>query len=288
MCETVDIAVRDMIKSEEMREYFRELLKEQTTEIVSSINFAEKKKEQQEIFDLREKISQEKETREELERKVSELKKENSNLQKILEVKDSKMIEYLEYQGELKKENAKLVIQNKQLAASLMDEQEKSEKNQSALEEEKRKISDELKDYEDKFSLVYNLYNVYCLLPTNIKQRICNIFADENIYSMIVAVSNWNSIEGLWGFTKRRIIEDENEGLSELVDLFMESFRLYSVIDGSKRYELIIPGIGDRFDSDKHSIKGVKTDGIVEKVLLTGIYDSLLKKTVFKAVVQIQ
>lgn len=287
MCESVENAVRNMMKSEEMREYFQELLKKQTTEIVSSINYADKKKEQQEILDLREKISQEKETRVELERKISELAKENSDLKNVLEANAFEMKKCLEYKGKLEKENSELVIQKEQLATSLIDEQKKLEKIQSTLEAEKQKISEELKNYEDRFSLIYNLYKVYCSLPINIKQRICNIFADDNIYSMIVAVSKWDSIEGLWGFTKRRIIEDENEGLSELVDLFIKSFKLYSVIDGSGRYELITPCVGDRFDSDKYSIKGIKTDGVVEKVLLRGIYDSISKKIIFKAVVQI-
>lgn len=269
--------VMDMIKSEEMRSYFLELLHEQTEEIISAINSVDAKRVQGDVSKLETQLSQ----------KIEEHNEQKQNLQTLLDEKNAEIKKFSERQAKMEKKNSELIIKNEELKCYLSEERANSKKSQLALEEEKSQLLEKLKEYESNFSVLYHLHDTYKLLPSNIKQRISNIFTNDNVYSMIVTVSDWNNIEGLWGFTKRRIIEDEQEGLEEVVNLFIESFNLFSIIEGSGRYKLINPSVGDRFDSDKHSIKGIKTDGKIEKVLLSGIYDAASKKTVFKAVVQI-
>ena len=64
-------------------------------------------------------------------------------------------------------------------------------------------------------------------------------------------------------------------------------FEVYYLFDDKKRYQLINPDIGLRFDSDKETIKGTKTDGTVEKVLLKGIEDVINPQILFKAIIEV-
>lgn len=288
MGEKARIAIIDFMKSDEMRDFFKEVLQEQTEEIVSAINSVDEKRIQGDIDELRNQVSREKQICSDIKQKNSELILQNKNLQLMLGEKIKEVENLSEQNSELEMKISTLELQNGQLNQLFENEKASTEQCRFTWEEEKRVMSDKLVSFEERFSTINTLYEQYNGLPISVKQRISNIFANDNVYSIIVAVSDWNSIEGLWGFIKRRIIEDEKEGLSELINVFTESFSLYSLIEGTGRYKLIIPNIGDRFDSDIHSIKGIKTDGVIEKVLLTGIYDFVSKKIVFKALVQIQ
>lgn len=287
MGEKTKNVIVDMLKSDEMKAYFRELLNEQTSEIVSSIESTEKKKENEEILLLKKEIEKYRQEHEEFKQKLSESELIRLNLESNLDGKETEINKLSACLRKIEEENAELKSNNEQLASDLLDEKAKIKDVKQTLETEILSLSKKLEEYTSFFEDAYGLYTHYNSLPLSLKQRMSNIFVNDNVYSMISVVSNWNCIEGLWGFTKRRIIEDENDGLDELVCLFSKAFELYSVIDGNDRYGLISPCIGEKYDSDKHSIKGIKTDGVIEKVLLDGIYDSISKKTVFKAVVQV-
>ena len=63
---------------------------------------------------------------------------------------------------------------------------------------------------------------------------------------------------------------------------------MYQLFAGNEKYQAIRPDIGSKFDSDLHSIKGIRTDGVISNVLLVGIYDMGAKKVIFKAVVKVR
>ena len=273
--------LRDLLNSNELHEYVETLLKEQTEEIINLIRtemntFAVSE-------DLESKFENEREINNELTLEINELKKENELYKKMIEdnTSENKTLK-------LKVEDAE--TEKLQLNA----EKEKIENNlnnikqQILCEKEEKEIAlKKANEYEKNFKIAENIYALYQKIPENIKQRVSNIFKGGNRYSFIVAVSDWNNIEGLWGFVKRRIIEEDAEGISELIDLFSNSFELFSLINANTRYVLLKPTVGEHFDSDKHSIKGIKTDGQIEKVLLNGIYDVEMKRTIFKAVVEV-
>lgn len=235
------------------KEYVEKLLNEQTAEIIKAFNKVDKERQCNDIQKLKGQLSQAEEQYAQLETKVDSFQK-----------------------------------QNEELAAALEEESSNARKKIDDLKQEKEKLISQIEEYENKYACIDKVYNCYIELPEKIKRRITNIFANGNLYSIIVAVSDWKGIEGIWGFTKRRIIEDENEGIAELISLFEAAFHMFTLIDGNKKYELISPKVGERYDSDRHSIKGIKTDGIIKEVLLSGIYDSVSNKTMLKAVVQIQ
>ena len=250
----------ELLNSNELHEYVETLLNEQTEKIINSVRtemntFAVSE-------DLESKFENERKINNELTLEINELKKENELYKKMIE------------------DNA---LENKALKLKV----EEAEKEKIQLNAEKEIALEKANEYEKNFKIAENIYALYQKIPENIKQRMNNIFKGGNRYSFIVAVSDWNNIEGLWEFVKRRIIEEDAEGISELIDLFSNSFELFSLINANTRYVLLKPTAGERFDSDKHSIKGIKTDGQIEKVLLNGIYDMEMKKIIFKSVVEV-
>ena len=243
----------EIIQLDKIQEYVEKLLNEQTAEIIKAFNKVDEERQCDDIQKLKSQLDQAEKQYAQLERKVDSLQE-----------------------------------QNEKLAAALKEERSNARKKTDDWEQEKEKLISKIDEYENKYACIDKVYSCYIELPEKIKRRITNIFANGNLYSIIVAVSDWKGIEGIWGFTKRRIIEDENEGIAELISLFEAAFHMFTLTGGNEKYELITPKVGERYDSDRHSIKGIKTDGIIKEVLLSGIYDSVSNKTMLKAVVQIQ
>lgn len=288
MGEKAKNAIMEIMKSDDMRAYFEELLKGQTSEIIAVFTAKEEDSFVEEIHKLKEKLEKEQEQNRMLLLKNQELETARDHFEESYE-DIKRAFEKLQQEKIAVEERATaLKKQSEQFDLKIIEQKEQADRELQIVKSEKDSAINKLKDYEGKYSCISVAYSNYKSLPERVKQRMSNIFVRDSIYSFIVAVSDWNSIEGIWSFTKRRIIEDETEGVRELVDLFVNSFVLYSKIDGSGKYELIIPKVGERFDSDKHSIKGIKTDGQIQDVLLEGIFDNTTQKAVFKAVVQIQ
>ena len=143
-------------------------------------------------------------------------------------------------------------------------------------------------DYESKFKDILNAYSLYYELSDEIKMRLKNIFGLNNIRCFIAATTEWNNVEGLWNFAKRRIVENEIDDAKGLVYLFRFLFQQYIQNVNNNGLELITPSIGERYDSDKHTILGVKTDGVVSKVLIDGIYNKSDNKVVFRSLINVQ
>lgn len=281
-------AIMDILKSDDMRAYLEELLRGQTTEILSKIHELEENESGEEIQELKKLLHEEQEKNRGLALKIQELEISNNHFSELYEDKKSESERVLQLKQESDNEVALLKKQNKQLETMISEEKLKSDVELQKEKTEKAAVISKLEEYENKYACIDRAYSNYKSLPERVKQRMGNIFVRDNIYAFIVAMSDWNNIEGIWSFTKRRIIEDEKDGVKELVELFTEAFALFALIDGTGRYELINPLVGERFDSDKHSIKGIKTDGQIDEVLLSGIFDSTTKKVIFKAAVQIQ
>lgn len=288
MGEKAKNAIMEILKSDDMRVYFEEILKGHTAEILSAFTAKEESSFVEEIRELKKKLEKEEEKNKSLLLNNQELETTRDHFKELYEDRKRTCEKVQQQKLVVEEQVAVLQKQNEQFNLRIKDQKEQADRKLQIAKSEKESAIKKLEDYEDKYSCINLAYSNYKSLPESVKQRMSNIFARDSIYSFIVAVSDWNSIEGIWSFTKRRIIEDETEGLGELVDLFVNSFILYSQIDGSGKYELISPKIGERFDSDKHSIKGIKTDGQIQDVLLKGIFDNTTKKAVFKAVVKIQ
>ena len=264
----------EILKSEEAKKYFKDILHDQTDSIVNEIQIQFKNTENDDLQNIKmildEEISRNKKLKQELADITSDIEDNKKEIQDVL------------------KKNAKLVLK--------LEEKEKyihqiEHDYTNSLNKEKQQIKKVMEDFhaiETKYELIENTYALYNNLPDNIKMRMSNIFKKNNIYNFIVALSDWNNIEGIWGFIKRRIIEDECEALTDLIKLFLLGFSIYTLAEEKEKYILIQPKEGERYNSDEQSIKGIKPDGIIERVLLDGVFDLNSNKVLLKAVVELR
>lgn len=280
--------ILDMLKSDDVREYFQQLFKEQTSELLLSLRKLEESEHAEEIQELKKQLCDEREINKSLSLKVQELECSYSRFSEFCEDKKRELNIISEQKRICENEAILLKNQNEHLKTKMSEAIIKCEEELQREKKENIKLTFKIDKYEKKYSWIESAYMNYQALHESVKQRLSNIFLRDDIYSFIVAMSDWNNIEGIWSFTKRRIIEDENKGVNGLVTLFSDAFTLFNIIEGNGRYKLINPKVGESFDSDIHSIKGIKTDGLVEEVLLCGIYDSIAKKPIFKAVIRIK
>ena len=222
--------------------------------------------------------------------KVEDLEKININLSKTNAIlseqcKDfekkiqEKTTEYDKVKNDSENAIRKLNEKNEKLEKQILDVKKQ---NEIYLEE-----YDEINEKYRKFNSIDSAFSLFQDLPESIKTRMENIFDDSNILRFVVKLKEWVCIEGLWGFIKRRIIEDEKESLDKLKKLFILVFDIYRDLNANNRYSLYEPSIGEKFDSDKHSIIGTKTDGYIDETLLNGIFDNVNNKCLFKAIVKV-
>lgn len=258
MNEKTKKAITEVLQSREMKKYFDDFFEHQTEEIKKMLlDTRTEEQNQQNLEELRDELLHKQDTIQILQEKIDKLEKENLN-----------------YEEKMK--NHDMVVQNCEDFKLQLE----------ASESEKEKILMRKKEYDDRYQKIEAAYEAYQSLPEDMKQRTCAIFGKGDLYSFIKASVEWHNIEGIWEFTKRRIIEEAEEA-DRIKTLFELMFEVYYLFDDKKRYQLINPDIRLRFDSDKETIKGTKTDGIVEKVLLKGIEDVINQKILFKAIIEV-
>lgn len=286
MEEALKKEVIDLIKSEEMRVYFEELISRQTEEIRKSSKAVN---DYNQTNQLKQELIQEKSKNSALEQQIKELKKMNTHYMQLLEEKQNeceverKKAKSFEIQlNSIERENETKEIEYRENERIYREQIQKVEEEKLVLEEKNR-------IYVDKYSAIESASLAYQNLSENMKSRISNVFKDGNMYAMIVAAGDWGNITGIWNYVKRRIIEEEGKmDVNNLKKIFRFVFEAYSEINPNCEYKLISPEVGEKFDSDLQSIKGTKTDGRIEEVLLEGIFAENSRKVIEKALVKVQ
>lgn len=279
--------VVDIIKSDEIKEYLEQILGEQTSSIARIINKGNEVKSSERLIQLNDQLIKEVSKRESAEKLISIHEKDSVVFkQKNIELTDQcislegKIAEITDELDKTKTEYAQCTSQQDRMIATLRSQ---INDGQNAI----KAVEDELLSYKQKYMKIEEAYSLYSSLSMDVKQRIKNIFGIDNIYFFVGAATKWDNVDGIWNFAKRRVIE-ENDDASLLVELFSFLFYSFCNCTGNHTYCLINPDVGERFDSNRHSIKGTKTDGVVQMVLIPGIFDIPANKTVNKAVITVQ
>lgn len=230
-------------------------------------------------------------------------------IEKIVNKKLSEKIGEIVKENE--KDNKKIILENEELKRQIKDikqeyelkvnEYEKnSEKIISENEELKRQLKDIKQGYElkvNEFEKIKKKYNpietimkLYDNLSSEIKKNIYNIYGNRSVYSIICSLGNSSNILGMMKFVRNRIIEEKMENINELKEILYISVEIYNNIniENENKYELISCNVGEKFNSDLFSIKGVKTSGNVKKELLKGIRDLKNTKVEYKALIEVE
>lgn len=148
-------------------------------------------------------------------------------------------------------------------------------------------ILSETKKMHEPYKSFDDAYDMFQKLSSETKQRLSNIFENHEIGGFIAAGMQWENIEGIWNFIRRKVIENENYDLIELHNIFLFFFEKYNQQKDVATYRLINPNRGMQYDSDKHVIIGTKTDGIIKEVALEGIENVKTKRIINKALIKV-
>lgn len=161
--------------------------------------------------------------------------------------------------------------------------------NELQLEIDKRKkIELSLDDYVHQFSDINQVLEIYRTFSQEIRDQLKGIFGLGEGCEVIVALSKWGHIQEVWNFAKRRIIESPDASDTTWNEFFKSCLKIFQKTNRDKKIDFINPEEESKYDSDYESSIGIKTDGIVEKILLVGAKDSVKQEIAFKALVKLK
>ena len=276
--------IRDL---DDLREYFETLLKNQTLDIEEIFNKSINSLHNSELTELKVCLASEKDKNKELLSSIQSLVSERDHYKALYEEINADRLSFQKQNTALiEKANSK-DSEIEKLRKNIIELNNNSDIQIQNLNNENKEIKDVLNEFNNKYFKINKTYMTYLGLSESIRQRLFNIFGNGDIYLFLSSLTELTTIEELWGFVKRRIIASEDECLGELCMFFNEAFDLFRLFSVHNKYELIIPKQGDSFDSDYHSIMGIKTDGNVQKLLLPGIIDYSSNKVIFKALISV-
>lgn len=271
-------AVIDLIKSDEIREYLQDMFDQQTDRIsnlVATQRSSEMEQLVKECEALKEKIGN-------FEIEISIQNQEND----ILRQKNKEVSDKLEESEDSLK---KLIEESKEQQSKIEIIEKEKKDSEEQLQQRIAAVSKELEVYKNNFELASDIMCIFTTLSEDTVSRLRNVLGNGSIYDLLVKASEWRNIEVVWEYTKRRIIEqDHNDDNEKLKALMVKLIEVNQSCTNGRGIEIIVPGKGEKFDSDVHSIVGIDTDGVISKVLLFGIRDKITKKTIYKALVKVE
>ena len=154
--------------------------------------------------------------------------------------------------------------------------------------DKRKKIELSLNDYVHQFSDINQVLELYRTFSQEIRDQLKGIFGLGEGCEVIVALSKWGNIQEVWNFAKRRIIESPDASDTTWNEFFKSCLKIFQKTNRDKQIDFINPEEESKYDSDYESSIDIKTDGIVEKLRLVGVKDSVKQEIVFKAVVKLK
>lgn len=293
--------ISELLGSDEVSKYFRDLFNEQTDEIRKCISDIRSGQNEEELQILRTRLEYAKQKNEEICKRENEIQHLLKDAREDLEKKEknigvlhSKIIGLEEH---IKTLNEELLRKNLEID-SLNEKYRVLEKENVSVLQRKddeiesvtrnfEKTKSELVMYKSCYQELDEAWRNYQALSQESRNRLRNIFESDSIYGIVGACVDWRNVEGIWAFAKRRIIEKELDDVDKLIFLFKFLFNAHNIQCGQFKYELIEPKCGEKFDSDLHNILGIQTDGWVSVVRLAGIRDIKEKQVIQKALIEV-
>ena len=165
---------------------------------------------------------------------------------------------------------------------------EDMEKELKSEIDKRKKIELSLDNYIHQFSDINQVLEIYRMFSQEIRDQLKGIFGLGEGCEVIVALSKWGNIQEVWNFAKRRIIESPDASDTTWNEFFKSCLKIFQKTNRDKKIDFINPEEESKYDSDYESSIGIKTDGIVEKILLVGAKDSVKQEIAFKALVKLK
>lgn len=245
-------------------------IKEKIHKIISMENHETEKEtkkiEEQLLFDQRR--QQEEKTRTtELNQKIKELNNQNAILRNQIE------------QIHIGQQSA---LQEKKQQLTAMMEQN------TALNTQVKKYYEAYRNLSNQFSQSLKIYEVYQKLSPALKNTLSGIFQGETIEQFLFCGVQKQNVELLWDAIKIRAIDENEEELDELKEIFIFFFHAYNSTFSKPLFELHTVNENEKYDNEKHvRTSKSRVSGPIKETLLHGFININSKKIERKSIVKL-
>lgn len=156
------------------------------------------------------------------------------------------------------------------------------------LKGELEQVQQELMYYKKNYTKVDKIYNQYQLLSPVTQADLRGIFKHSNFEDFMACGTQIDSIEGLWDYTKFKIMQEQTEDvklLKSLVEYFMER---YNATFSEPIFIKQKVSVGDSFDVEEYmKTSDSRSSGDIKEVCLIGYINTQTRKIVRKSLVRI-
>lgn len=204
----------------------------------------------------------------------------NQDIKKLQETLQSK-------ESEIERFSKEIINQNEQINNyKLTIEECKRENNK--LKQEIQEINDILIKEKMKYEEISHVYNLYENLNDEIKEEIKGIFKNQGLENFIFCGAQFENIQMLWDYIRKKMIENEYTCLENLKFIFDYFFNQYNKIYEEEIYCRLNVNLEDIFDTEIHTrSSNSKASGNIKEVLLKGYKNKYTNKVERKSVVRL-
>lgn len=216
-----------------------------------------------------------------------EIQKKQNSITHLSNVEQS-LKELTDKYDSLKKTNDSLnddLENTKKAAAELKSRFDKDSEKRNG---EFNSLKTKLEKYESlEIDKLEKAYSIFSSFKERTRNNLKAVFETNSFLGFISNGMQWERIAGIWEQAKRKIVNDDNEDLPELRELFLILFEAYNAGYLEAPYALINPSLGSNYNSNEQLIKNQKSDGRITAVLLEG-YIFKKNNTIHKAMIEVE
>jgi len=150
-----------------------------------------------------------------------------------------------------------------------------------------KEIQNKLSFYKQNFEEELKIYEKFMSLQSSTKDSLSNIFKGNSLSDFISCGVQEKNIHNLWEYTKNEILENKNQEISKLIEIFYFLFERCQV--SFDIYQLLDTNIDENFNTQEHlkHNESTSSSGNISKVYLQGYKNIKTDKIIKQSVVKI-
>ena len=218
---------------------------------------------------------------------MSKNNEKTDNMEQLLEQQMQDIADRVEAIVTEKMESVIKALNTEEISREQLGELKKKLEIKQKELDELSSLKAKLENMKQQVGEFYDIFVLYQKFSSETKEELNHLFQKDTAVGIVVSGTQWPNIESLWNYIRIKIINDSGKDTENLLKLFKKVFQLYNEAFRNPVYSLVDPRPGERFDSDRHIIMGIKTDGRIRKVRLAGFVNNRTGKVINKAIVEV-
>lgn len=184
----------------------------------------------------------------------------------------SKKIEELNEQNAILRNQIELIHIEQQRAIQDKEQQLKAiQEENTVLNTQVVQHQEAYKNLIDQFSQSLRIYQLYQKLSPALKKALSGIFQGDTIEQFLFCGVQKQNVELLWDAIKIRAIDENEDELPELKEIFMFFFNAYNATFVKPLFEIQAVDENEKYDNEKHMrTSKSRVSGLITEILLHG------------------